>query len=379
MANNNIEVVKAVSRQAIDDFVRLPHRLYAGVPQYVPDLDADIRDTISGNKKLLDGIDVVPFVAYRDGRCVGRVAGIVNHHANAKWQQRNVRFSMIEFEDDLDISRALLQAVAAWGREQQMDTLLGPLGTTDFDKEGMLIEDFDRRGSFLEYYNLSYYPRHMEQLGFEKAVDWLQVRVAVPDEAPAVYGRVAQYAMQKFGLRVVRKTRKDFATGYAYKVFDLLNKAYAPLFGFVEFTRQQVDVFVKEFIMLVDPRMLVFVENAEGELVCVALTITDFSEGLQKSGGRLLPFGWYHILRSLKWHRSDTVEMMLIGVRPDLQGLGLNALCFNELIPVYQQLGYNWAETGPQLEHNVKELSQWKHLNPQMIKRRRCWQIKLKD
>ena len=301
------------------DFVRLPRLIYAGNPCYVPDLEADIRDTFDPRKNAgLDFTDIQPFVAYDErGRAVGRIAGIINHRANEKWGTRNVRFGFIEFVDDPRVSAALLQAVEQWGREHGMDKIEGPMGIFDFDKEGMLVEDFDQMGSMVTIYNPPYYPRHLEALGYTKEVDWVQVSIEVPAEVPAKYERVARLSKEMFGLPVV--------------------------------------------------------ENEQGELVGVAITMPSLSHALRKAGGRMFPLGWLHLIRALKWKRESKAELFLIAVRLDYQGLGVNALFFADLIPVYNRLGFTRAETGPQLEDNVKELSQWKPLNPTLGKRRRCY------
>ena len=377
---SKITINEVQTKREMDDFIRLPHRLYADCPQYVPDLDTDIRDTFDPCKNAgLEYSDIQPFVAYDErGNCVGRIAGIINHRANEKWKTKNVRFGLIEFIDDTDVSSALLGAVEEWGRERGMEHIQGPMGIFDFDKEGMLVEDFERTGSMITIYNPPYYPRHIETLGYEKEADWIQIRIDVPHEVPAKYTRVARLSKEMFGLKVRKLTRKEILQqGYGKKVFDLLNLAYSPLFGYTELTDSQIDSFLHRYIPLVDLRMLPVIEDGEGRLVGVAITMGSLSDALRNSHGRMFPFGWYHLLRALKWKHEDKAEMLLVAVHPDYQGLGVNALFFDDLIPVYNELGFRWAETGPQLEDNVRELSQWKPLNPTFTKRRRCYTKKI--
>ena len=377
---SKITINEVQTKREMDDFIRLPHRLYADCPQYVPDLDTDIRDTFDPCKNAgLEYSDIQPFVAYDErGNCVGRIAGIINHRANEKWKTKNVRFGLVEFIDDTDVSSALLGAVEEWGRERGMEHIQGPMGIFDFDKEGMLVEDFERTGSMITIYNPPYYPRHIETLGYEKEADWIQIRIDVPHEVPAKYTRVARLSKEMFGLKVRKLTRKEILQqGYGKKVFDLLNLAYSPLFGYTELTDSQIDSFLHRYIPLVDLRMLPVIEDGEGRLVGVAITMGSLSDALRKSHGRMFPFGWYHLLRALKWKHEDKAEMLLVAVHPDYQGLGVNALFFDDLIPVYNELGFRWAETGPQLEDNVRELSQWKPLNPTFTKRRRCYTKKI--
>ncbi|MBP5338600.1 MAG: N-acetyltransferase [Prevotella sp.] len=371
--------VKAVTTGSeMTSFVRFAERHYAGCLQYVPDLEREVRDFFNPKKNSgLEFSDIQAFLAYRGSEVVGRIVGIINRHANEKWHNRNVRFSHIEFIDDTEVSSALLNAVAEWGRQRGMESIQGPMGITDFDKEGMLVEDFDIPGSLSSIYNYDYYPRHMEALGFTKEADWLQVRVKVPAEVPAVYTRVARHARERLGLHVRKVTNSEIRQSYGRRIFTLLNQAYSPLFGYTELTDRQMGDFVDQYISLVDKQMMPLIENEQGELVGVAITMASMADAFRRSGGRLWPTGWWHLLGGLKWNRSDTVEMLLIAVRPDYQGMGVNALFFDDLIPIYNKYGMKWAETGPQLEDNARELSQWRALSPQTIKRRRCYTKKI--
>ena len=364
----------------MDDFIRLPYSIYKNCPQYVPDLESDVRDIFNPKKNPAhDFSQIQPFVAYRDGVAVGRIVGIINHKANEKWKEQNVRFSMIEFIDDIDVSKALIDAVSQWGQSQGMNKIHGPLGITDFDKEGMLVEDFHLTGSMNTIYNLAYYPHHMEKLGFEKEVDWVQIRVNIPQEVPAKYARVAQYAREQIGLSVMKVTLVDvIKRGFGKKVFDLLNEAYQPIFGFTEFSPAQVDIFVNKYLRLIDLDLVSIVLNAEHEVVGVAVTMSSLSKAMQKANGHLWPMGWWPLLKALKWQPEDNAEMLLVAVRPDYQGYGVNAMFFDDLIPIYNKKGFQWAETGPQLEENVRELTQWKPLKPEYVKRRRCYCTRLK-
>lgn len=369
-----VEVRKVTSRRNMEDFVRLPRLIYQGVAQYVPDLERDIRGLF--NRTTNPGLDfscVQPFIAYSNDVAIGRIVGIVNRKANEHWKTRNVRFSLIEFIDDEAVSDALIDTVAGWGALLGMENIEGPLGITDFDKEGMLVEDFHLTGSMTSIYNPDYYPRHMESLGFEKEVDWLQVRINIPEQVPAKYARVAQYLRQSAGLSVTKLTSKQLMGREGHALFDLFNQAYAPIFGFTELAKQQIDSFIKQYIPLVNPLFVPVVVNERQEIIGAAVTMVSLAEALQKAGGRLWPTGWWHLLKAMRLKPANHVEMLLIAVRPDYQGLGVNALFFDDLIPIYNRCGIRWAETGPQLEDNVRELTQWKPLSPQYVKRRRCY------
>ena len=371
----NIDVRKVTCRKEQDDFINIPKYIYKGCMQWVPDLDRDARMLFDRRRNPEpEHCHIQPFVAYCNDVPLGRVVGIVNHKTNERWQQRVVRFGQIEFIDDLDVSRALIEIVERWGRTFGMDTLQGPMGVTDFDKEGMLIDDFQLTGTMSTIYNLDYYPRHMEALGFRKEVDWVQIRINIPDKTPARYARTAQYVREQMGLRVIKLDTPGIdKRHYAEQVMRLFNEAYRPIFGFAALSEAQIAAYLDRYLPIIDPKMVPIVINEQHEVVGAAVTIGSLTQALQKTSGRLWPTGWWHLLKALKWRHEDTVEMLLVGVRPDYQGMGVNALFFDDLIPIYNQLGFKWAETGPQLEDNVRELSQWKPLKPEFVKRRRCY------
>ncbi len=371
---SNVLVKEVKTKKEMSDFVSLSRTLYKDNKQYVPDLDVDVRDFFNPKKNNdLAYADVQPFIAIKDGKVAGRVVGIVSYKSNATWKKKIVRFTYLEFIDDIEVSKALLDTVASWGKERGMNEVQGPMGITDFDKEGMLVEDFDLQGCFMEFWNPPYYKEHMVALGFDKATDWLQIRFQVPEEVPARFQRVADYAKQEFGIHMVHKSKKEIYDSYGNKVFSLLNQAFAPLYGFAPFSEKQVYDILHKFLPLIDTKMIALAEDNKGELAGVAITCRDFSDGIQKTKGKLLPFGWFHLLRAMKFGKQDKAQLMIIGIRPEMQGMGVNAAMFAHLIPIYNQLGIKWCETNPQLETNVRELSQWKPLNPKTVKRRRCW------
>lgn len=375
-----IQIRKADTKKEMDDFVSLPRRLYRDSRQYVPDMDSDIRNFFNLKKnRSLPFADVQPFVAYKDNKCVGRITAIISHKSNNAWNKKIVRFTHIEFIDDPEVSEALLDAVSQWGQERDMDEIQGPMGITDFDKEGMLIEDFQLDGCFMEFWNPPYYREHMEALGFTKAADWLQIRFQVPTEVPKRFQRVADYSKQEFGIKILQKTKKEVYESYGQKVFDLLNEAYTPLYGFAPFSPEQADDVLHTFLPLVDMDMVPIAEDNQGRLVGVAVTCRDFSDGIRKTKGKLLPLGWFHILKAMKFGHQDKAQLMIIAVKPEMQGMGVNAAMFAHLIPIYNRRGIKWCETNPQLDTNIRELSQWKPLNPKTVKRRRCWRKEINN
>ena len=367
---NHITIKEVKTRKERRAFVDFPKRLYADNPCYVPDLDYDILELLPR---------LTAYLAYNEeGKVVGRVTAFVNQKANERWNLRSARFSHLDFIDDEAVADALLQTVEDYAIQQGMNQVQGPLGFFDFDKEGMLVEGFDRLSSIVEYYNAPYYATHLERLGYSKEVDWVQMLIKVPAEVPKTYARVAKYVREEAHLHVRKLTNKEITQGgYGRRIFKLFNETYAHLFGFSEMPEAQIDQYINQYIRLVDKDLMPIVEDAEGNLVGACITMGSLSHAMRKTNGKLFPFGWWHLLKAIKWKHEDTLTLLLIAVKAELQGFGVNALFFEDMIPLLNKKGYKWAETGPMLESNTRVQSQWKPLNPDNIKRRRCYSKKL--
>ena len=375
-----VEIKRVTKKSELKRFIRFNYEFYKNNPYAVPDLYDDMLGTFSPKKNAaFEFCEADYFLAYREGRIVGRVAAIINHRANEQWQKKTVRFGWIDFIDDLEVSRALIGAVKQWGKERGMDTIEGPLGFTDMDAEGMLIEGFDQLSTMATIYNYPYYPRHMEQLGMEKSADWVEMKIYVPDEIPEKHKRISDIIARKYNLHVRKLTskREVLRSGLAHDIFRLINDAYAPLFNFSRMTERQIDQYVKMYVPVLDLRMVSIVENEQNEIVAVGISMASLSEALQKAKGRLLPFGWFYLLKALFWKRPKMLDLLLVGVRPDYQNKGVNALLFTDLIPVYQQLGFEYAESNPELELNEKVQNQWQYFKTEQHKRRRCFKAKI--
>lgn len=376
----SIEIRKVASAAELKKFIRFNYEFYKNCPYSVPDLYDDMQSTFSQKKNAaFEFCEAEYFLAYRNGEIVGRVAAIINKRANETWQRRVVRFGWIDFIDDAEVSSALLDAVKAWGKERGMEEMEGPLGFTDLDAEGMLIEGFDQLSTMATIYNYPYYPQHMERLGLEKSADWVEMKIYIPEAIPEKHLRISDLVQRKYGLRIRKvKSRKEIMeSGLGRRIFELVNEAYAPLFGFSRMSDQQIDNYVKMYVPVLDLRMVTLVENAEGELVAAGISMPSLSKALQKAKGRLWPFGWFHLLRALFWKRPEVLDLLLVAVRPDYQGKGANALLFTDLIPVYQKLGYKYAESNPELEENDKVQNQWQYFQVEQHKRRRCYKTSI--
>ena len=376
----SIEIRKVETKRELKSIIRYNYELYKNNPYSVPDLYEDMLATFSAEKNpAFEFCEADYFLAYREGRIVGRVAAIINHRANETWHKKAVRFGWIDFEDDITISRALIETVKEWGRKHGMTELEGPLGFTDMDAEGMLIEGFEELSTIATIYNHPYYPRHMEQLGLEKACDWVERKIYIPDAIPEKHQRISRIVAEKYGLHVrkLKSRREAFQNNTAHRIFELINEAYAPLFGYSKMTERQIDGYVKQYIPILDLRMVTLVEDSEDNIVAVGISMPSMSRALQKAHGRLFPFGWWHLLKALKWKRDEMLDLLLIGVHPDYQSKGVNALIFADLIPVYQQMKFRYAESNPELEVNENVQKQWQYFDVQQHKRRRCYRTDL--
>lgn len=381
-----VEITKVQNRSDLKRFIRFNYELYKDNPYSVPDLLEDMLDTYNPRKNpAFEFCEADYFLARRDGKIVGRVACIVNHKANRTWHTRTARFGWIDFVDDIEVSRALLDTAERWAREHECTEIIGPMGFTDLDAEGMLIDGFDRLSTMSTVYNFPYYPEHLERLGYVREIDWVERKIFVPENGheadQAKYFRVADIVRQRTGLRVrkfksVKEIKKD---DYLYRVFDIVNKAYAPLFGFSEMSRAQMDKYADVYLQFLDLRLLTVVETPEGEPVAMGVGMGSLSRALQKAKGKLFPFGWWHLLKAIYLKRSEIIDLLLVAVLPEYQNKGVNALLFADIIPIAKEMGFKYAESHPQLETNNKSQDQWKYLDQEVHKRRRCYKKPLAE
>lgn len=382
---SSVQIKRVETKKDLKDFIEFHYDLYEGNPYDVPNLYSDELNTLSKDRNAaFDFCEAEYYLALKDGRVAGRVAAIINHKANEKWKKKDVRFGWIDFIDDMEVSRALFQAVEDYGRQKDMEAVVGPLGFTDMDPEGMLTWGFDRLGTMATSYNYAYYPRHMEQLGgWMKDNDYVEYYLEVPEKAPEKYTKIAKMVEKRYNLHVRKLTKRDiFEGGYGKKLFDLINLTYADLYGFSELSDRQIDQYIRMYFPLADLNLVTAVEdgNKDNQLVGIAITIPSLSRALQKCRrGRLLPFGWWHLLRAIKWHKTEAVDLLLIGVLPEYRAKGANALVFADLIPRYVEYGFKWGETQVEMETNEGVQSQWGPLDPINHKKRRCYRKSLTD
>ena len=376
---SSIQIKRVETKKDLKRFIEFHYDLYKGDPYDVPNLYSDEVNTLSKNKNAaFDFCEAEYYLALKEGKIVGRVAAIINHKANEKWKKKDVRFGWIDFIDDIEVSRALFEAVEEYGRKKGMDDIVGPLGFTDMDPEGMLTWGFDKLGTMATIYNYEYYPQHMEKLGgWKKDNDYVEYYLVVPEKSPEKYTKIAEMVEKRYNLHVRKLTKKDiFQGGYGKKLFDLINLTYSDLYGFSELTDRQIDQYVKMYFPLADLNLVTVIEdgNKDNQLAGLGITIPSLSHALQKCRrGRLFPFGWWHLLRAIKFHKTDGVDLLLMGFLPEYRSKGANALLFADLIPRYVNYGFKWGETQVEMESNEGVQSQWGPLDPINHKKRRCY------
>ena len=375
-----IEIKKVESKKDLKTFIDFHYDLYEGNEYDVPNLFSDEMNTLRQDKNAaFEFCEAEYYLAYKDGKLAGRVAAIINHKANNKWGKKSVRFGWIDFIDDREVSKALLDAVEKYGREKGMEDVVGPLGFTDMDPEGMLVWGFDQLGTMPTIYNYAYYPEHIEALeGFEVDNKYVEFKIMVPNEVPEKYAKIAMMIEKRYNLHVRKLTKKDiFQGGMGQKIFDLINDTYKDLYGYSELSQKQIDQLIKSYLGFLDFNLITCIEDwtdGEHKLIGVGITMPSLAHALRKCRrGRLLPFGWFHMLRAIKMHKTNIVDLLLIGILPEYRAKGANALLFADLIPWYQKYGIEWGETQVELETNAGVQGQWGALTPVMHKRRKCY------
>lgn len=368
----SVEIKKVSSKKDLKIFVRFANRMYKGNPYYVPSMPFDDMGTFDPKENgAYDFSEAELYLAYKEGKLVGRVAAIINTKANKAWNVQQVRFGWIDFIDDMEVSSALLDAVAKFGKSRGMTQIAGPLGFTDFDPEGMLVEGYDRISTMALIYNHPYYPEHLKKLGFVKETGWIENRITIPEELPEKFNRVIELMNQKYELTVKKLTTSQIKKdGYGRKFFKLINETYNVLYGFSLLSDKQIDKYVNLYLSFIDARMLTFVEDKDGNLIAAAASMPSIAQALQKCRGELFPFGWWHLAKAMFWKKTDTVELLLIGVVPEWQKTGIVALLFDDLLRTYKKLGFKYAETNAMLESNVKIQTMFDSFEREQHKRR---------
>ncbi len=365
------------SKKELRAFVRFRNTLYRGNAYAVPTNEsAELRTLTPGVNPALDFCELQCFLA-RDhrGKIVGRIAAIINQNANEIWGNKQGRFGFVDFVEDIEVARALLQTAEKWVQERGMDSIHGPMGFTNMDKQGMLIEGFDQLGTLATIYNHPYYPVFMEQLGYSKGADWIEMLIEIPYPMPPRLEKFSRIVAQKSNLHVVRcrNNQEIIARGWGKKIFDLIDQEYSAIYGYNKMTERQKEYYTNMYIPLARPELMCMVANEREELVGIGISLPSMSRAMQRARGRKFPFGWWHLLRALRAKRCQGIDLMLIAVDKEYQNKGLTAIIMHEIISGMQSMGAVWAESNPELDDNTTMHSQWDTFQKVQHKRRRAF------
>jgi GNAT superfamily N-acetyltransferase len=377
----DVSIKEVTNLRELRAFIRFPNKLYRDNPYWVPALFMDDYQTFRRDKNpAFDYCEARYWLAYRGREIVGRIAAIHNRGAIEKWQQPYLRFGWPDFVDDPAVSAALFGKVESWAREKGATAVHGPLGFTDLDREGMLVEGFEELGTMATFYNYPYYPVHLERLGYVKDVDWLEYELTVFLEPDATIARIADLAKRRYKLRLLQvKNKKELLRpriekelpSYAHELFEVLNDEYEHLYGVVPLTERQIDYYIKLYFGLISLEFVPLVVDENDHLVAFGITMPSLSKALQKSDGRLFPFGFIHLLRALQ--KGNRADLYLVAVRSEYQGKGVNAILMDAIHHLYARRGIVKVESNPELETNQNVQGQWKYYEKRQHKRRRCF------
>lgn len=367
-----VQIKEVITNKDLRRFIKFPQTLYLESKNWVPPLFFDEYNTLRKDKNpAFECCEARYWLAYQDGHIVGRIAGILNHRHIEKWNQKYLRFGWIDFIDDVEVSKALLQTVEKWAQEVGMTAVHGPLGFTDLDIEGMLIEGFNELGTLVTIYNHPYYPKHLEKMGYMKDIDWLEYEITVPSEPNEKIARAAEIVMKRNNLRLLDAKNKKELLKYAPDLFRLLDSEYQHLYGFVPLTEKQIDYYVEQYIGFVSPEFVPVVLDQDGQMIAFGIVLPSLSKALRKSKGRLFPIGFLYLLKALK--KNNRADLYLVAVKKEYQGRGVNAILINKMNEVFNQLGIKKVESNPELETNKNVWGQWKFYETRQHKRRRCF------
>ena len=375
-----IEIKKVSCKKDLKKFIRFNYELYKNNKYAVPELYPDMVETLSKDlNPAFEFCEADYFIAYKDGKIAGRIAAIINSRANEKWKTNSVRFGWIDFIEDFEVAQKLIETVEQWGKERSMTEIVGPLGFTDFDYEGMLTEGYDQLGTMAAIYNYPYYPEYMQRMGFVEDTEWVEFKIYVPDAIPEKHQRITEIVRKKFNLQVKKyKSGKKIAKEYGQEIFQLLNESYKDLYGFSELSPRQIDLYIKNYLPVVDLDMVTLITQEDGTLIGVGISMPSMARALQKAKGKMFPFGWFHLLKALFISKPKVIDLLLVAIKPEFQGKGINALLFSDLIPVYQKKGVVYAESNPELVMNNKVQSQWSYFDCEQHKRRKTFKREIK-
>lgn len=367
-----IEIKEVKTKRDMNKFINFPLKLYKNNENYIPALASSDKEMFNRKKNgSYEYCDSIEILAYKGKEVVGRLAGIINYTYNKKVNTNYLRFSHFDVIDDFEVTKAMFDYIGNWGKGKGMTDFNGPLGFTDVDRQGMLIEGFDRIGMSITNYNFPYYVEHMEKLGLVKDVDHVEYLISVPSQVDERVEKVSNALLKRFGFKLLKFKKLKEALPYIYKAFDVYNEAFYALHGTVFLTKKQIEGLIKQFAPAINFDYVPIIVDKDDNVLGFGILAPSIAKASKKANGKMFPFGWYHLLKALK--KNDTLEMYLIAVKPEYQGYGLNSILMYDVTKCAIKNGVKYAETGPELEDNYKVISQWDNYNAELVRRRRCF------
>lgn len=369
----SISVKEVISKKDLKKWIMFPNSLYKDNKYFVPFLANDEMETFSPSKNPAYAFcETKLFLAYKDGEIVGRIAGLINHAYNKKWSKNAIRFTRFDFIDDYEVSEALFQKVVDWGKENGLTEIMGPIGFTDMDHEGMLIEGFEEFNLSITFYNYPYYIDHMEHLGLRKDVDWFEYRINVPEILDPRFSRISNRICDKNGYSVVTYNSRKVLYNDALEAFKIIDIAFSKLYGTVPLTPEVIKHAIDGYVPVVNLDYVCSIKDKDGNIIGFGVLVPSIAKALKKSNGKMLPFGVFRLLKALNG-KNDTLEMFFVAIKPEYQLLGIPAILINTLAPKIIENGVKYCETGPMLETNTAVHSMWRHFEKRQHRRRRCY------
>jgi GNAT superfamily N-acetyltransferase len=367
-----ITIKEVTNRRLLREFVNFPFKLYRDNPYWVPKLRSDELNTLRKDKNPAFAFCQAKYwLAYKDGKIAGRIAGIINPRYQERWGNAYARFGWIDFINDDQVSQSLLSKVEEWAQEQGMQAVHGPLGFTDMDPEAMLVEGFDEMGTLIGIYNYPYYQTHLEKAGYVKDTDWVEFEIKVPAGGVEKIKKLAEIVEERYHLHYLNAKNKKELLQYAQQLFELLEEAYQDLYGVTPLSQEQINTYIDQYLGLLSPEFIPIVLDESNKMVAFGIAMPSLSQALRKSRGRLFPFGFLHLLHAL--HKNNKGDLCLIAIRKDFQGKGINSMLMTSLLDVFAKMGITSVESNPELEDNIHVQAQWKHFETRQHKRRRVF------
>lgn len=369
----SIKIKEVISKKDLKKWIEFPNELYKDNDYYVPFLANDEIETFSeGKNPAYAFCETKLFLAYKDDKIVGRIAGLINHAYNKKWDKNAIRFTRFDFIDDYEVSEALFQRVVAWGKENGLTEIMGPIGFTDMDHEGMLIEGFEEFNLSITFYNHPYYIDHMERLGLQKDIDWFEYRINVPESLDPRFARISNRICEKNGYSVVTYNNRKVLYNDALEAFKIIDIAFSKLYGTVPLTPEVIKHAIDGYVPVVNLDYVCSIKDKDGSIIGFGVLVPSIAKALKKSDGKMIPFGVFRLLKALNG-KNDTLEMFFVAVHPDYQAQGLPAILISTLAKKIIENGVKYCETGPMLETNTAVHSMWRHFEKRQHRRRRCY------